>query len=91
MPGDIKYSSKRHRDWREKVLRSAHYLCERCARYGRRDENGMPIRATIAHHKQPAEQFPALRYLVSNGEALCAACHNIEHPEKGRRKGYPPR
>jgi len=28
------YTSKRHRDWRKKVLRAAKYKCVECARYG---------------------------------------------------------
>lgn len=30
------YHRAKHRAWREKVLRRAGYLCEECARYGRR-------------------------------------------------------
>ena len=71
------YHQQRHKVWREKVLRRAGYLCEECARYGRRTE------ATVAHHIKHADAFPELRYVVSNGRALCAACHNKEHPEKG--------
>lgn len=71
------YHQKRHKAWREKVLRRAGYLCQECARYGRRTP------ATVAHHIKHADAFPELRYDVTNGRALCAACHNKEHPEKG--------
>ena len=81
MPGTgMDYNSQRHRVWRDKVLRRAGYLCQECARYGRRTP------ATVAHHIKHAAAYPALRYVVSNGRALCAACHNKEHPEKG---GHP--
>lgn len=76
MDTSMNYHAARHRAWREKVLRKAGYLCEECARYGRRTP------ATVAHHVKHADAFPELRYLVSNGRALCAACHNKAHPEK---------
>lgn len=83
------YDTQRHRAWRDKVLRRAGYLCERCKRYGRVDEQGLPVRATVAHHKQHLDEHPELAYDVTNGEALCARCHNAEHPEKGGRWGSP--
>lgn len=76
---NVNYKDPRHKRWRELVLRRAGYLCEECARYGRRTE------ATVAHHIKHADEYPELRYVVSNGRALCAACHNKEHPEKGGR------
>ncbi len=79
------YHSKKYRHWRECVLRRAKYQCERCKRYGRNRT------ATIAHHKLPRHEHPELQLDVDNGEALCAGCHNTEHPEKGGRGGYPPR
>lgn len=74
---DSLYHQRRHKEWREKVLRRAGYLCEECKRYGRTTE------ATVAHHIKHADEFPELRYVLTNGRALCAACHNKEHPEKG--------
>lgn len=74
----VNYHDPRHQRWREQVLKKAGYLCQECARYGRRTE------ATVAHHIKHADEYPELRYVVSNGRALCAACHNKEHPEKGR-------
>ena len=85
MPGDTYYSSKRHREWREKVLRRAKGLCEECKRYGRVDADGLPIRATTAHHIKHRDEHPELQYVVSNGRALCEKCHNAAHPEKGGR------
>lgn len=85
MAGDPYYSSDRHREWRYKVLKRAKFLCEECRRYGRRDKNGQPIAAEIAHHIKPREKYPELQYKVSNGQALCKKCHNQKHPEKGGR------
>lgn len=78
MPDAKHYQLARHREWREKVLRAGKYLCQDCRRYGRN------VPATTAHHVQTIEEHPELAYIVSNGRALCAACHNAVHPEKGR-------
>lgn len=61
-------------------------LCEICKRYGRRDKDGLPVAATTAHHKKHADKYPELRYVVSNGMALCDGCHNRQHPEKGGKR-----
>lgn len=84
MPHDPHYSRARHRAWREKVLQRAGYVCEECKRYGRLDKNGLPPEAVVAHHIKPREEYPELQYVVSNGRALCDACHNKAHPEKAK-------
>ena len=71
------YHSARYKRWRALVLRKAGYLCENCLRYGKR------VPATVAHHIKHREEFPELELEASNGRALCAKCHNLEHPEKG--------
>ena len=81
MPSDPHYWSAKHRRWRDAVLRRDGYLCQECARYGKRTE------AVVAHHIVPRDTTPTLQYTVSNGRALCASCHNRMHPEKG---GIPP-
>lgn len=80
MPSDPHYWSARHRAWRAAVLRRAKYLCQECARYGKR------VPATHAHHIMPREIYPEKQYDTSNGMALCHACHNAAHPEKGGRR-----
>ena len=87
---DSFYHRKRHREWREKVIKRAGGLCEVCRRYGRTLPNGEPVPAEIAHHKLHADEYPHLRYSIANGQALCKDCHNKAHPEKGRRGGTPP-
>lgn len=87
MPSDPYYRTKKHRAWRDKVLRRAHHLCEVCKRYGRTDKYGQPIVATVAHHIKHREEYPELQYIVSNGQALCERCHNAAHPEKAARHG----
>lgn len=85
------YDSARHKAWRAKVLRNAGYLCQICRKYGRLDKDGLPVRATIAHHIKPREQYPELALDIKNGMALCKNCHNLMHPEKGGAKHKPPR
>ena len=88
MPNDKYYHQKRHKEWAEKVLKRAGYFCEECKRYGRLDKDGLPVRATTAHHIKPREQYPELQYMLSNGRALCEKCHNKAHPEKGGARGH---
>jgi len=88
MPHDAYYTSKRHRAWRAAVIRRAGGLCEECRRYGRVDRDGLPVAATTAHHIKPREDFPELQFDLANGRALCEACHNAAHPEKGRKGRY---
>lgn len=84
MPNSNHYQKAKHREWREKVLRKAKYLCQRCKRYGKK------VPATHAHHKKSVEEYPELAYVVENGEALCTACHNIVEPRKLIAKHSPP-
>ena len=80
MPSDPFYSTAKYKRWRERVLRRGGYLCAECAKYGRR------VEATHAHHILPRKDHPELAYDVSNGMALCTACHNkIEPRVFGRR------
>lgn len=85
MPGDGYYNSPRHKRWREAVLRRDKYLCQECRRYGRLGRDGLPVPAVTAHHIKHRDEHPELQYSVDNGIALCAACHNRAHPEKGGR------
>ncbi len=87
MPHDTHYNSAKHKEWRRKVIRKAHGLCEECRRYGRLDKDGLPVKATTAHHIKHRDEFPELQYDLNNGQALCEACHNKKHPEKGGSRG----
>lgn len=88
MPHDPYYDRARHKRWRAAVLRRAGGLCEECRRYGRVDKDGLPVAATTAHHIKPRDAFPELQYDPANGRALCEACHNRAHPEKGKGGRY---
>ena len=87
MPNDPYYQTAKHKAWKEKVLRRAGYLCEECRRYGRLGRDGLPVRATTAHHIKHRDEYPELQYDLSNGRALCENCHNKAHPEKGGARG----
>ncbi len=80
--------------WQKKrraILKRDGYLCVMCKRYGRRDENGLPIRATTVHHIVEVEDAPELALVDSNLVSVCAGCHNRAHPDRAARKGSPPR
>lgn len=89
MPNDGYYYTAKHRRWRAAVLRKDKYLCQECLRFGRR------VAAQHAHHIKPRKEYPELAAVVSNGRALCAACHTkieLREREKASRnkEGYPP-
>ena len=77
---------------REKILRRDEGLCVECRRYGRKDRDGLPVRATLVHHRIEYEDAPELALVDSNLVSLCEACHNRAHPDRAaKRKGTPPR
>ena len=76
---------------REKILRRDEGLCVECRRYGRKDRDGLPVRAVLVHHRIEYEDAPELALVDSNLVSLCASCHNRAHPDRARRKGTPPR
>ena len=79
MPDNAAYYKRRHRKWSDDVMRRDKYLCQDCKRYGKNTP------AVVAHHIEPITERPELAYVLSNGRALCDACHNKRHPEKGGR------
>jgi 5-methylcytosine-specific restriction endonuclease McrA len=76
------YNDPRYQAARRACLRRAGFMCEECRRYGRNTT------ATMTHHIKPVEEYPELAFSAANLRALCAACHNKEHPEKGGTRGY---
>lgn len=73
------YKSTKWLRKREAILRRDGYMCQKCKRYGKR------VPATVVHHIKHLEDYPELAYDDSNLISLCAACHDKEHPEKGRK------
>lgn len=74
------YTSKRWLKKRDMILRRDNYQCQYCKRYGR------AVPATVVHHIRHYDEHPELALISSNLISLCSACHNRQHPEKG--KGY---
>lgn len=70
--GQKVYDSRKWRRVRKSYLESKNYICERC---------GQP--ATIVHHKKYLTESNVdnaeIAYNFENLEALCLACHNLEH------------
>lgn len=75
------YNDPRYQMARAECIRLAGGKCQECRRYGRM------VDATMAHHIQTVKEHPEKAFLVSNLRALCDACHNKEHPEKGGSRG----
>lgn len=74
MANDPYYKTPKHKRWRAAVLRRDKYLCQECAKYGRR------VAANHAHHIIPRKKRPDLSCDVSNGISLCGPCHNKIEP-----------
>lgn len=76
---------------REKILARDGYLCVWCRRYGRKDADGLPVRATLVHHIVEVEDAPELALADSNLVSLCDGCHNRAHPDRAaKRRRIPP-
>ena len=73
------YKSAKWERLRKKALRRDNYQCQECRRYGRLTP------ATEVHHIAHVETAPELAWDLDNLKSLCHACHNREHPEKGKR------
>ena len=59
-----------HKRWRDAVIARDNGMCQRCGILG------VEIHA---HHIKPYKDFPALRFDLDNGVALCFRCHWAEH------------
>ena len=59
-----------YRSWRLAVYRRDHFTCQDC---------GKKPKQIVAHHVKPFDEFPSLRFDVSNGVTLCRACHRYRH------------
>lgn len=71
------YNSEKWKRKRRQILRRDNYQCRECRKYGRMTP------ATAVHHIQHLEDRPDLAFDDNNLEAVCLACHNKLHPEKG--------
>lgn len=84
------YHSKEWQAVRIEVLRRDKGLCQVCLKHGH------VTLANTVHHIQPIRTFKNGKNIIAGGwdkrldpsnlEAICASCHNKEHPEKGMDK-----
>lgn len=72
-------STKEYGDWRTSVFERDDYTCKSCGQIGGKLE---------AHHIKTFNQYPELRFELSNGITLCKQCHKKHHKEdrNGRKK-----
>lgn len=57
-------------------------MCQDCMDRMRTGVGIRPNRATLVHHVIPRSERPDLELDPDNLRALCAECHEREHPEK---------
>lgn len=65
---------KEYADWRTLVFIRDDFTCKLCG------QNGGELEA---HHIKTFNQYPKLRFEVSNGITLCKQCHKKHHKEDG--------
>ena len=59
-----------YRAWRLDVLRNGGRKCAECG----------SVRTLHCHHIKTWDEYPELRFDVSNGMVLCKECHIARHP-----------
>ena len=64
--------TKKYKEWQQAVYRKESWKCKICGRHCKKGN-------IIAHHKKSFEDYPKLRYVVSNGMTLCRKCHLLLH------------
>ena len=62
--------SVEYNTWRKAVYARDRWTCQDCHQRQKR---------IVAHHILSFEEYPELRFEVSNGVTLCRACHNCRH------------
>ena len=60
-------------------------MCQDCMDRMRAGTGVRPRRATLVHHIIPRSERPDLELDPDNLRALCAECHELEHPESFRQ------
>lgn len=80
------YHSKPWRRVRAKALERDAGMCQDCMDRFRAGHGVKPRRATMVHHLKPIEDWPGLALDLNNLRSLCDKCHNVRHPEKGRKR-----
>ena len=68
-----------YKEWRTAVFERDDYTCQDCNKRGGKLQ---------ADHIEPFAFFPALRFEIDNGRALCIPCHQKTETYGGRALGY---
>jgi hypothetical protein len=74
---DVQSSRYSYKIWRRAVLEHCLFTCQMCGQHGGK---------LTAHHIKSWAEYPALRYDVGNGSALCLDCHGKVHNRNFARK-----
>jgi 5-methylcytosine-specific restriction protein A len=90
MAGDYKKSDPFYHSLEWKRVRAAALMrdggmCQDCMDRLRQGVGIRPRRAVLVHHVIPRSERPDLELDLNNLRALCATCHEANHPE--RRQG----
>lgn len=64
--------SPQYKCWRLSVFERDNYTCQKCSQKGGKLE---------AHHIKTFKLYKNLRFVISNGMALCVKCHKQTHKE----------
>lgn len=84
-------SKAAYREWKVAALKAANWKCSKCnlEHYSFCDHCGHRVRLHV-HHIRSFDEFPELRYEVSNAEVLCDRCHWMEHHQQSGEFGERP-
>jgi len=66
------------KEWRESVFERDNYTCQKCKQRGSQELN--------AHHVHNFNEFPKLRFDITNGITFCKDCHILFHKIYNRFK-----
>ena len=80
------YHSAAWKHVRAVALMRDHGMCQDCMDRMRAGIGVRPRRATLVHHIIPRSERPDLELDPDNLRALCAECHEREHPERRSKK-----
>jgi len=69
-------TTPKYKFWRKQVYTRDFWTCQDC---GKKCNRGN----IVAHHLKSFNDFPELRFIVSNGVTLCRSCHKKRHEDIG--------
>jgi 5-methylcytosine-specific restriction endonuclease McrA len=69
------YNNSEYKIWRKLVFERDNFTCQHC------QKTGVYI---TAHHIKSWNNYPKVRFVISNGLTLCEDCHKLTDNYKGR-------